>query len=318
MERDVERLLRYPGISPKPANFDEYWKKGIAEIRQMDAQPETRDADFSAPYARCSDLYFTGIGGARIHARYLQPKETTKALPVVFFFHGYTQSARNFVEMLPYVAAGYCAVALDCRGQGGSSTDAGGVSGYTYHGHFIRGLVEEDPEKLLYRSIFLDTVQLVDVVMKMGGIDAERMGAAGYSQGGALALVCASLVPEIKRVAAVFPFLTDYKKAWELLERAEAYAELGDFFRRFDPLHEKEADIFTRLGYIDTQNFVEMLQARVLFAACLADMNCPPETQFAAYNKIKSEKELIVYPDFGHEQVIPGCDDQIFQFMMGI
>jgi len=46
----------------------------------------------------------------------------------------------------------------------------------------------------------------------------------------------------------------------------------------------------------------------------LMDQVCPPSTQFAAYNKIESEKSLRVYPDFGHEP-LPGHDDAVFEFM---
>ena len=46
----------------------------------------------------------------------------------------------------------------------------------------------------------------------------------------------------------------------------------------------------------------------------LMDAVCPPSTQFAAYNKIRSEKELLIYPDFGHEP-LPGASDRIFDFL---
>jgi cephalosporin-C deacetylase len=52
-------------------------------------------------------------------------------------------------------------------------------------------------------------------------------------------------------------------------------------------------------------------------AVGLMDTICPPSTQFAAYNKIKSKKEMIIYPDFGHEG-LPGVNDHVFQFMMGL
>ena len=44
------------------------------------------------------------------------------------------------------------------------------------------------------------------------------------------------------------------------------------------------------------------------------DKICPPSSQFAAYNKITSEKELVIYPDFGHEG-LPGFNDRTFQFL---
>ncbi len=46
----------------------------------------------------------------------------------------------------------------------------------------------------------------------------------------------------------------------------------------------------------------------------LMDTVCPPSTQFAAYNRIESEKSLRVYPDFGHEG-LPGHADATFEFL---
>ncbi len=49
----------------------------------------------------------------------------------------------------------------------------------------------------------------------------------------------------------------------------------------------------------------------------LMDTVCPPSTQFAAYNKITAEKDLRVYPDFGHEG-LPGSGDAIYEFLGGL
>ncbi|WAM37567.1 acetylxylan esterase [Caldicellulosiruptor acetigenus] len=42
---------------------------------------------------------------------------------------------------------------------------------------------------------------------------------------------------------------------------------------------------------------------------------CPPSTQFAAYNKIQSKKQMLIYPDFGHETIF-GLNDKIFMYFM--
>jgi cephalosporin-C deacetylase len=47
------------------------------------------------------------------------------------------------------------------------------------------------------------------------------------------------------------------------------------------------------------------------------DTICPPSTQFAVYNKITAPKQMVVYPDFGHE-MLPANNDLIFQFLMGL
>ena len=53
----------------------------------------------------------------------------------------------------------------------------------------------------------------------------------------------------------------------------------------------------------------------MLWALGLMDTVCPPSTQFAAYNKITAPKDMIIYPDFAHENY-PGFDDQSFMFMV--
>ena len=196
------------------------------------------------------------------------------------------------------------------------SEDVGGVKGNTLHGHIIRGL-DDGPEKLLYRSLFLDTAQLARIVMDMPEVDENRVGAMGGSQGGGLTLACASLEPRIKRAAPAFPFLCDYKRVWEMDLAKDAYQEIKDYFRRFDPTHAREDDVFTTLGYIDIQHMTRSIQGEVMMAVGLMDTICPPSTQFAAYNKITSPKRTVIYPDFGHEG-LPGFDDMTFEFMMGL
>lgn len=47
------------------------------------------------------------------------------------------------------------------------------------------------------------------------------------------------------------------------------------------------------------------------------DTVCPPSTQFAAFNKIRAQKKMVIYPDYGHED-IPGWADLAFDFMRSV
>jgi len=316
----LEQLYSYAGRNPRPADFDAFWDNALAEMRSLDPKVELVPAKFQAPFAECFHMYFTGIGGARVHAKLLRPKQAKAPHPAVLMFHGYTGDAGDFADKLGYVGAGFSVAALDCRGQGGLSEDTGGVTGNTQHGHIIRGLEDAlngKPENLLYRQIFLDTAQLAKIVMEMPDVDPRRVGATGGSQGGALTVACISLEPRIQRAAPVFPFLSDYQRVWEMDLAKDAYAELKEFFRHFDPLHQKQAATFEKLGYIDIQFLAPRIQAEVQWIIGLMDTICPPSSQFAAYNKITSPKSLVIYPDFGHEG-LPGVNDRIFEFMMGL
>lgn len=308
-----DKLLTYSGINPRPDDFDNYWDDALAEMRSLHPNIEFVPSDFQTPFAECLDLYFTGVGGARIHARVVRPRHDHGFHPAVLMFHGYSGDAGDWLRLLPYAALGYTVAALDCRGQGGFSQDTGGQTGMTWHGHIIRGL-DGEPRDLLYRSIFLDTAQLAHLVMDMHHVDPTRVGVTGDSQGGGLTLACAALAPKIKLAAPVYPFLCDYKRVWELDLDINAYAELRDYFRWHDPLHQHENEIFTRLGYIDVQNLCPRIKAEVYMGVSLRDQICPPSTQFAAYNKITATKNLEIYPDFAHEK-LHGHDDRIFQFL---
>lgn len=314
----LDQLKTYTGTNPRPADFDLYWQTALAEMHAVDPQIELIPAEFQVPGAECFHLYFTGVAGARLHAKFIRPRHQTSPAPAILMFHGYACDSDDWSIKLGYVAQGFIVAALDCRGQGGLSEDCGGVNGNTLHGHIIRGLTDAlrgEPHKLLYRQIFLDTAQLAKIIMDMPAVNPEKVYATGASQGGALTVACAALEPRIQRAAPVHPFLSDYKRVWEMDYARDAYAELREYFRRFDPLHIHEDAVFTQLGYIDIQNLAPRIRAEVLWTTGFMDTICPPSTQFAAYNKITSPKNMLIYPDFAHEN-LPGLHDQIFQFFL--
>ena len=308
----LDELRAYRGRNPKPADFDAYWARALAELDatppDVDLQPHPNPARF----AECFDLWFTGVRGARIHAQFMRPRESGPH-PAILRFHGYSWHSLDWFDKLAWVAQGFVVAALDVRGQGGLSEDVGGVKGTTLRGQIIRGLADE-PDKLLFRQIFLDTVRLARIVMDRPDVDATRVAVSGGSQGGGLSLACAALEPRIWRAAPVFPFLCDYRRVWEMDLARDAYEELVYYFTRFDPTHEREEETFTRLGYIDVQHLADRIRARVQMTTALMDMICPPSTQFAAYNKITSPKEMVLYPDLGHEN-LPGEHDRLFEFL---
>lgn len=315
IDMPVKELEKYTGTNPKPEDFDAYWSKALDEMKSTNPEVTLTKSKFQALNAECYDMYFTGVNGARVYAKHLRPANISGKIPAVLLFHGYSGSSGNWMDKLAYVQAGCAVFALDVRGQGGKSEDVGGVLGNTLHGHIIRGLDNNDPQKLLFRDIFLDTAELANIAMGMDFIDETKVYAYGGSQGGALTLACAALEPRVAKAVMNYPFLCDYKRVWDLDLDVNAYAELREYLRHFDPRHERENEIFTKLGYIDLQYLASRIKADVIMNTGLMDTICPPSTQYAAYNKMTCRKKHILYPDFGHEN-LPGADDMVYDFFV--
>lgn len=307
-----EELQTYRGTNPRPDDFEEYWDDALAELEQQPAEVLLERAEVQYRSAECFHLWFTGIGGARVHAKALRPAPTMATGAGVAVFHGYTGRSPDWLELLPLAAEGFFVLAMDCRGQGGLSQDVGGTRRATHSGHIVRGLTEGS-RSLLYRSIFTDLVRSVRVLMDSEGVDPGRIGVTGASQGGGLTLACAALEPRVKAAAPVYPFLTDYRRVWELDLADDAYGELREWFRLFDPTHARIDETFRTLGYIDVQHLAPRIRATVLMFTGLMDRICPPSTQFAAYNKITSPKSVVVYPDYEHEG-LPDQPDRVLRF----
>ncbi|TVR47968.1 MAG: alpha/beta fold hydrolase [Planctomycetota bacterium] len=311
-----EELTHYTGRNPRPEDFDAFWDDGVAQMQRQDAQLVLTPAGWQVPGVECFELWFSGVGGARIHAKYLRPEGRSNC-PVVLQFHGYSQSSGDWSSKLSWVQQGYAIAAMDVRGQGGLSEDIGGVYGTTLKGHIIRGIDAGRPERLFYRNVFLDAAQLARTVCQLDEVDSERIYTIGGSQGAALALAASALEPDVaKRCAASYPFLCDYLRAWELDYCHKAYNEIVDYFRRFDPTHQRADTTFTKLGYIDVQHLAPRIKAEVIMATGLQDDVCPPSCQFAIFNKISSHKQSVLYPDFGHEP-LPGWADEVLRFING-
>lgn len=317
VDMPLSELKEYKGTNPKPRDFDSYWETSVKEMHDIDPKIEIKPAALKSPVAECYDMYFTGAHGARIHARLLKPKNICGKCPAIVTFHGYGCVCEDWYSLLTWAASGFVVAAMDCRGQGGISQDVGGHDGNTLNGHIIRGLDNVDPKMLLYRDIFLDTAELADIIMSMPEVDENRVAAYGGSQGGGLTIACAALELRIKLAGVMYPFLSDYMRAWKTDMTEYAYAEVKQYFRNFDPRHEREKEIFTKLGYIDVHHLAPKIKAEVKMFTALMDNVCPPSTQFAAYNNMTCKKDLVVYPDFGHE-FLPDAKEMMYEWFLSM
>ncbi len=313
---DTEELKNYKGINPKPFDFDAYWQKAITEINSIKNNIKIIKSTFESKIADCYDLYYSSTKGARIHSKMLLPKDKKK-LPCIIKFHGLNCDSGEWTSLIPFVSEGYCVFSMDCRGQAGTSDDCVLSNDNTLSGFLCRGIndaLKGNFNNLYYKDVILDSYKLYQIVINFEYIDKERIAVTGWSQGGALAIALAALVPSIKCLAPVHPYLSDYKRVWQLGLSTKAYEGINQYFRQRDPHHKTENEFFNALGYIDIKNMADKIKANVFFSCGLKDTTCPPSTQYAVYNRIKSTKYMNLFYDFDHEN-LTNLNDEIFSFI---
>ena len=321
MPFSAERLAELEacrGKNPIPADFNEFWAVRIAEADAVPLDYEILPSDQIPELGSCTyyDLYFTGMGGARVYAKYAVPKVPGGPVPLVLQFHGYPGCTRSWAEQSSWPGIGCAILSMDNPGQGGRSEDVGGFKGTTVSGHLITG-VDGGPKNLYYVRLYQDQHILCRIVRELEGIDLSRVYVNGSSQGGGMGIACCALNSDlVNRASILYPFLSDFREVWELGADEIAYDGIRYYSRWFDADGERADEWFATLGYVDSLSFAHLVRCPVLFGTGLADVVCPPETQFAVYNALTCPKKHLLYPDFGHEE-IQAFDDQIIRFYQG-
>ncbi len=316
---ELEGWSDYEGMTPCPEDFDEFWAARMAEADEVPLQWHTEPSEI-VPCDTCQylDLWFVGMGGARLYAKYLRPA-SDGPLPLVLQFHGYPGASRSWFEQSSFAGMGCALIALDNPGQGGRSQDAGGFVGTTVSGHLVAGL-DGDPRDLYYVRLYQDIRILCRIVRELGGqgqVDLSRVYVNGASQGGGMGIACAALNPDlVSRAAILYPFLSDMRKVYDLGLDEIAYEGLRYYSRWFDPDGTREDEWFAKLAYYETNHFSHLVRCPVMFGTGLADTIVPPATQCATYNGLTCERERFCYEGRGHEE-IEDFDDRIICFFDG-
>jgi cephalosporin-C deacetylase len=296
-----EQLRAYRTPTLEPDDLDAFWWAQLDEAAAAAAPPTlTRHGADAYGSVVVHDVEFSGARGDRVRGWYLRPPGDAE-VPVVVTFIGYGGGRGVPVEHLALPAVGLATFVMDTRGQGGGwsigATGDSAGTGPEHPGVMTRGI--DRPQSYYYTRLISDAARAVEVAAGLDGVDADRVGVQGASQGGGLALAAAALRPDLVRVChADVPFLCDFQRAVGLTG-AHPYQEVAAFLARHVDLADRAMDT---LRYVDCALLARRIRATTLVSVGLMDETCPPSTVFAAYNEITAPKEIAVHR-FGDHQV---------------
>ena len=299
----LDELRSYRPEPHIPEDLDAFWAETLAEARSAAARPVATPVETPFGNVTTYDVTFTGFAGQPVRGWLNVPAGADGPLPVVVEFIGYGGGRGLPHEWLLWASAGYAHFVMDTRGQGagwrgGDTPDPGpDGAGPSHPGFMTRGIL--DPYSYYYRRLFTDAARAVESAADLTGVDASRLAVTGSSQGGALSLAAASLVPSlVKAVVSQVPFLCHIRRMVTLVD-TDPFHELVRFFR-VNP--HRVAAAQRTLDYIDLLHLTPRATAPLLASAALMDATCPPSGIFAAVNAYGGpDKDIAVYEWDGHE-----------------
>ena len=308
----LEDARSYRGAWLRPSNFESFWETSVAfaQNAQVESVVELPSATQTATFKR---ITFASTDQTQLSARVIlpagasvaEPSTTAEALPAaelsattelpaVVLFSDLGRGVRSWLHLLRFSALGLPVVALEARPCEPQLKDA-------WRGTFTA-------EELAHALINPDDAasstlkQLIDDALVTTAVASRFLERTtviwGEGLGGSQALFAAALLPkEVSATMALNPLFADNATT------LRAHVGCGD-----TPQSDAAIDA---VGLLDSACAAELMRVPALIGTALLDQSAPTEGTFALYNRLLEQKEMRVYPKFGHERINQFENEQI-------
>lgn len=308
----LEDARSYRGAWLRPSNFESFWETSVAfaQNAQVESVIELPSATQTATFKR---ITFASTDQTQLSARVVLPAAASAAelttavealpaaepsatteLPAVVLFSDLGRGVRSWLHLLRFSALGLPVVALEARSCEPQLKDA------------WRGALSA--EELAHALINPDDAasstlkQLIDDALVAASVASRFLGRTtvtwGEGLGGSQALFAAALLPkEVSATMALNPLFADNATTLRTV------VGCGD-----TPQSDAAIDA---VGLLDSACAAELVRVPALIGTALLDQSAPTEGTFALYNRLLEQKEMRVYPKFGHERINQFENEQI-------
>lgn len=296
----LEDARSYRGAWLRPSNFESFWEPSVAfaQNAHVESVVELPSATQTATFKR---ITFASTDQTQLSARVILPSGASAAelpataeLPAVVLFSDLGRGVRSWLHLLRFSALGLPVVALEARPYEAQLKDA------------WRGALTA--EELAHALINPDDAasstlkQLIDDALVTTAVASRFLGRTtvtwGEGLGGSQALFAAALLPkEVSATMALNPLFADNATTLRTV------VGCGD-----TPQSDAAIDA---VGLLDSACAAELVRVPALIGTALLDQTAPTEGTFALYNRLKGQKEMRVYPKFGHERINQFENEQI-------
>ena len=296
----LEDARSYRGAWLRSSNFESFWETSVtfAQNVQVESVVELPSATQTATFKR---ITFISTDQTQLSARVILPAGASAAeplatteLPAVVLFSDLGRGVRSWLHLLRFSALGLPVVALEARPCEPQLKDA--WRGALTAEELAHALINpDDAASSTLKQLIDDALVATSVASRFLGRTAVTWG---EGLGGSQALFAAALLPkEVSATMALNPFFADNATT------LRAHVGCGD-----TPQSDAAIDA---VGLLDSTCAAELVRVPALIGTALLDQSAPTEGTFALYNRLPGQKEMRVYPKFGHERINQFENEQI-------
>ena len=295
----LEDARSYRGAWLRPSNFESFWEPSVAfaQNAQVESVIELPSATQTVTFKR---ITFASTDQTQLSARVILPAAasaaelTTEVLPAVVLFSDLGRGARSWLHLLRFSALGLPVVALEARPCEAQLKDA--WRGALTAEELARALINPDD------AASSTLKQLIDDALVTTAVASRFLGRAtvtwGEGLGGSQALFAAALLPKaVSATMALNPLFADNATTLRTV------VGCGD-----TPQSDADIDV---VGLLDSACAAELVRVPALIGTALLDQTAPTEGTFALFNRLPGQKEMRVYPKYGHERINQFENEQI-------
>jgi cephalosporin-C deacetylase-like acetyl esterase len=278
---------------PMPDDFVAFWE---SKKKQLAAVPiHARLTPVKAPREKVEtfDLQADSIG-APVSGYYARPiGAKVRSLPAVLTVHGAGVRSASLSGAAGWAADG--AIALDLNAHGLPNGRDAAFYEALAKGELkdYRSAGRESRDTVYFLGMFLRLVRAIDFLTEQPEWDGRTVAVYGSSQGGAQAIAAAGLDSRVSFFVAGVPAMCDHTGF--LANRISGWP-------KFVPTGEKSpsAAVVSAIRYYDAVNFAARAKAPGYFTVGFIDTTCPPSSVYAAYNALRTPKDIFHDIKAGH------------------
>ncbi|MES2692220.1 MAG: acetylxylan esterase [Verrucomicrobiota bacterium] len=271
--------------APMPKDFAAFWVEKKKQLAAVPMKPRLTPAKTTGTDLEAFDLQIDAVG-APVSGYFARPAGAKpRSLPAILTVHGAGVRSSDLNSAVNWARLG--ALGLDINAHGipnGQSKEfydqlaAGELKDYRVRGR-------ESRETIYFLGMFQRLVRAIDFLTAQPEWDGKTVVVSGSSQGGFQAIVAAGIDARVTYFVAGVPAGCDHTAS--LVGRIAGWP-------KFISTSEKEPkkEVVEAVSYFDGVNFAAQARAPGFFTVGFIDTTCPPSSVYAAYNALKTPKEI--------------------------